>query len=192
MKICILENCGKPHSAKGYCAKHAYRYKKYGCPLTIKYVGKKRKYSSQKERFDNSYIINHESDCWEWVGAKASGYGCFTWDGKIIGAHRFSYEHHFNFDCHGFFVCHKCDNKICVNPSHLFVGLNIDNVNDMVQKGRQQRGAHHSQSKLSEQDVIFIKSELAKGTRQIALCVKYNVSRACISDIYKGKRWAHI
>lgn len=76
--------------------------------------------------------------CWIWQGSKSSeGYGQVTIQGKTIGTHRFSYKYHKKIDPGKYLVCHTCDNPPCVNPNHLWLGTEKDNVHDMHHKGRQ-------------------------------------------------------
>ncbi len=74
--------------------------------------------------------------CWEWLGYRdQKGYGKVNRDGKMQGVHRISW-HLFRGEIPaGMFICHHCDNPPCVNPDHLFVGTNQDNLNDMMAKG---------------------------------------------------------
>lgn len=76
-------------------------------------------------------------DCWIWVGSrKSSGYGCFWYNGKVWTAHRFSLYFFKNLDVQGKVVCHSCDNRYCVNPDHLWIGTQKDNVHDMIKKNK--------------------------------------------------------
>ncbi len=75
-----------------------------------------------------------------WVFGKQSGYGYLQVKGKPVGAHRFSYELHLGPIPEGFEVLHKCDNRPCANPDHLFSGTKADNIADMVSKNRQAKG----------------------------------------------------
>lgn len=83
--------------------------------------------------------VDKTKDCWEWKACvNEAGYGIFGVPNMYRNdrAHRISYRLHFGKIPKGKFVCHKCDNRRCVNPSHLFIGSNMDNVNDMIRKGR--------------------------------------------------------
>lgn len=106
--------------------------------------------------------VNKTNGCWIWVGCLSSkGYGKFYLDGKQTGAHRASYFlHNGEFD-ESKFVCHTCDNPSCVNPDHLFLGTNSDNMIDCSKKGRLTgafRIGHKAiNSKLNEEDVIKVR-----------------------------------
>lgn len=94
------------------------------------------------KRLYSNYIEN-DNGCWEWQGQTGgtSPYGQIKAFGKFVGAHRLSYEL-YNGEIHeDHVVCHHCDNPICINPDHLFVGTMKDNMRDMKEKGRRVNGA---------------------------------------------------
>lgn len=90
-------------------------------------------------------------------------------------------------------VLHKCDNPRCVNPEHLFLGTQGDNMIDKKNKGRSPKGEWHCAAKLTAQDVIAIRERYAEGNiSQAKLAAEYNVSRGGIADIVKRRNWRHV
>lgn len=133
------------------------------------------------------------SGCWEW-SARISpfGYGQFsTSDGDSWQAHRFSYTLHKGKIPKGLCVCHTCDNRKCVNPTHLWVGTRNDNIQDMHRKGRARKATSEKNdgAKISWQEVREIRKlyPLMKSHRKLA--VKFNISRRQISRITRNLSW---
>jgi len=127
-----------------------------------------------------------ESGCWLWLGKIGrGGYGTH----KDKRAHRIFYEAHLAQIPHGMLVCHKCDTRLCVNPSHLFLGSYADNHDDMRKKRRQAHGEMHGMAAISEEEVTEIREWLAAGATQSALAAVFGVSQPQISNIATGKAW---
>ena len=147
-----------------------------------------------KELFYSKFI-KKENSCWEWNGDLLKGYG-FMWDGeKFCGAHRYSYNLFKGKIPNGFLVCHTCDNRKCVNPNHLWLGTNQDNMDDMAKKGRRKgklTGEKHPQHKLKEKEVLEIKKLYLKGTKIVKLAKLFKVSHSSISSIIYGQNWSYL
>lgn len=133
-------------------------------------------------RFEKKFV-KASSGCHEWIGhIDRSGYGKFYFDGKQDKSHRVAYKLYvcaINEDDH---VCHKCDNRKCVNPEHLFIGSSAHNVADMDKKGR--RG---TRSKLTYSDVEKIKELICLRYSQRKIAELYNVHQTAVSRIKLGK-----
>lgn len=133
--------------------------------------------------------------CWLWAGGGlADGYGSFKLSTKNKQkAHRVSWLFTFG-DPGKKFVLHKCDNRACVNPDHLFLGTSKDNARDAVAKGRQQphRGSANGNSRLTEESVKSIKQRLVSGDCQSQIAKDFNVHATTISHIHTNKRWGSV
>jgi hypothetical protein len=95
------------------------------------------------KRFWDKVKIAGPNDCWEWQACKNKhGYGEFFFNGRRHGAHRVAYQLTYGDFDQNLVCCHKCDNTSCVNPKHLFLGTQQDNVDDMMKKGRKKLATH--------------------------------------------------
>ena len=131
-----------------------------------------------------------QSSCWEWTAARfQAGYGALRHNGRTVYAHRLSYELHKGPIPAGLNVCHECDNRACVNPKHLFLGTDADNVADKVAKGRQQRGETSPMSKLTTEDVLAIR---AATSPQWEIAKAFGISQQQVSSIKTRRRWRHV
>lgn len=132
--------------------------------------------------------------CWEWSAQHSkSGYSIFWMDNKPWRAHRVSYELFVGTIIKGLLVCHKCDNRACVNPKHLFLGTQKENMSDMVTKGRSLKGVKHNLAKLTEDDVKKIREiHSIPGTNYRQTARQFNVDPALIRRIVLKNQWKHI
>lgn len=147
------------------------------------------------ERFASRYIPEPNSGCWLWMGhATTLGYGMLKNDnGKRQYAHRISYFLHYGKSPGMAHVLHKCDNPPCVNPEHLFLGTQSDNMRDMAAKGRHWdcSGERSPFAKLSAADVYQIRAAKG-GTSAIALGQRYGVGRCQIYAIWNRRSWINL
>lgn len=153
-----------------------------------------------KERFEASYKVDQNSGCWIWT-ASINGYGyaqihiakADRKPGVSNRANRVAYELFIGPIPAGMYICHRCDNRRCVNPAHLFAGTAADNAADCVAKGRTLRGAKQWECKLSESDVRMIRATYGEGgVSHAALAAYFAVSKPTISAVISRYNWAHI
>jgi hypothetical protein len=148
------------------------------------------------ERFWPKVDKRGPDECWEWMGAKQRGYGALlvgdAGSRRLHRAHRFSYELANGPIPDDLVVCHHCDNRACVNPAHLFVGTQADNMADAATKGRIRAGEDHHNSKLTSADVRVIREWHPAGWSLDDLAAAFGVSRSLISQVLSRQIWAHV
>lgn len=157
--------------------------------------GRKRFYGSNMERILLN-IRHDEGGCWVWTGTVNRGRGGY---GEIRlskdsrrQAHRLSYEVFLGQIPDGMQVCHRCDNPPCVNPEHLFLGTQKENLADSISKDRFQRGARHYKTKLTADDVREIRRLRDGGMMHADIAERYGLSEEGAAGIARRKRWAHV
>ncbi len=145
-------------------------------------------------RFSQYYSSQGKSLCWYWKGCIASdGYGRFWFQGFSEKSHRMAYRIANGKINPGSHVLHTCDNPSCVNPDHLFLGSNKDNVADRVMKGRCAKGEDIGSAQLINWEVIQINRLFMQklySTKQIAYF--FSVSVEIIQRIRNGKTFSHV
>ena len=175
---CGTVNSWPPFNAKvrnrSFCNRGCYR---------------KRPMEPVGEKFRRSFT-EAPSGCWEWTeGKEEHGYGRFCFNGCQKLAHRVSWSLHRGVLSDEDFVLHHCDNPGCVNPDHLFLGTQEDNMKDMAAKNRACKGMEKRNSKLSDSQVV----EILKSTDRVCSIAKqFGVSYSIISEIRSRKRWKHV
>jgi hypothetical protein len=146
-----------------------------------------------KDRFYLKFTINNENGCWEWAANRfPKGYGCFKLNGKSQAAHRVSYEIHIGKIKKGMVICHHCDNPCCVNPAHLFMGTQKENLLDRKEKGRSIFGEKNGRSKLKTADINKIRLLLKNKIDQRDIAKEFGVGQTTISRIKMNESWNHI
>ncbi len=191
---CTVEECNRQrYRRQPYCSMHYQRVQTHGNPHKVSRQYRIGVGSTQAERFWS--LIDIPDDpmrCWEWQSnLYATGYGLYNFQGKTQRAHRIMwYLIHNKWPEQ--FLLHSCDNKICVNPNHLREGTQKENITDAMQRNRLAKGEQHGQAKLTEKDVLEIRSEYQKGVRQKQLAKQYQINQSQVSAIVRRKRWSHI
>lgn len=172
--------------------------------------------------FYNRHITKTET-CWIWDPLEENGYGRFSYKNKRAAAHRVAWIIANKKEIpKGLCILHRCDNKACVNPGHLFTGTHLDNMRDKVKKGRQRkgdnhyartkpwllargkqhgltknpqraaRGQKHGCAKLNDEKVRLIRKQFTAGATARDLSVRFGVDEDRIKGVAKGILWSHV
>ncbi len=154
-------------------------------------VTKRKPARTPLERFLGKTTVT-TSGCVEWTGKRfPNRYGCVTKDRL---AHRVSWELHNGLIPLGLMVLHRCDNPPCVNPAHLFLGTQTDNMRDASRKKRtwSARGELSVRARLCDEDVREIRRLAAGGALQKDIAARFVVTAKTVSVIVRRKQWGHI
>lgn len=221
---CVAEGCSRPPVARGYCDKHRRHIKRHGriidtwrghagcrvggCEGTHYAYGYCRRHYRHVQRHGTpcppsirerlSQGSERHGSCLLWTGSRyPNGYGRIGYQGRDRMAHRLAYELHHGPIPDGLYVCHHCDTPNCIEPSHLFVGTQADNLDDMRRKGRwaarDRRGESNARAKTTETEVRIVK-RLRQNTDLtcpvIADCV--GLPLGIVEAISAGRTWKHV
>lgn len=148
-----------------------------------------------------------QRECWEWTGGKfKKGYGRIDIRNRGVKTHRLAYYLTYGLWPENL-VLHRCDNRPCVNPTHLFIGTDADNAADRSQKGRSAAGDRNGtrlcpesrprgnavwSAKLTPEDIIKIRKQYAEGAPQHVIAKGFGVKRNSVNYIVHRKTWKHI
>lgn len=160
------------------------------------------------ENFWSRVRRGNTSECWEWQGSKnSSGYGNLSWHGSPVQAHRVAYFLSFGqinlstqFRLKGKarvykrFVLHRCDNRACCNPEHLFLGSMRTNLLDAYRKGRKvQPKSKHTNAKLDQSQICEIRRRYDSGqNKQMELAKEFGVSQRVISLVVRRETYKDV
>ena len=148
-----------------------------------------------EDRFWSSAAKDKNTNCWNWRRTLfCNGYGRFWDNGKDVGAHRKAWELIHGAIPSGMFVCHRCDNKRCINPGHLWLGTPAENSQDMARKGRQGGacglpGELNYSAKLTHERARQIREMRESGTWIRTIAMRFGVSKALVSAVVNGHAW---
>lgn len=149
------------------------------------------------QKFSNRFWskVDMKDDCWNWTGSLSKqGYGRFGINGRVNLAHRVAWTLYKGEIPKGMNVLHKCDNCSCVNPRHLFLGTQKDNIQDMFSKGRDNRakGEKVTLAVLTEEKVKKIRFLYRDGFKPHVLKMLFGIADTTFWNVITKRTWKHI
>lgn len=140
------------------------------------------------------FVLDTQTGCWVWIfHTDANGYGVKTVAGqKKVRAHRWSYEQSVGPIPDGMQVLHLCDTPACINPDHLVLGTQSDNMRDMAVKGRALDGARSKHTNLTDDDVRAILDRTDAGERHADVAAEFGITVYALRQMRYGHNWKHI
>lgn len=188
--MCSVEGCEKVPRKRGWCYMHYQRWNRHGSTTVI------LRTPSDVPVWDKILLRGWtevpgplDTPCWWYDGThEKHGYGNVRLHGRIVKTHRVSYEHFVGPIPDGLIVRHRCDVRICLNPDHLEVGTNADNVRDRDERGR---GAQHDGENSNQAKLTWVQVREIRASTDLTrfLVKRYGVSRTTIQYIRSNKSW---
>lgn len=150
-----------------------------------------------QKRFWSKVNIGDPDKCWNWTASgRGQGYGAIKIDGIVYDAHRIAYIITYGDIPDGMWVLHKCNNRACCNPNHLYAGTRSDNTKDSFNDGtlslinaKKAHGEAHGQSKLKLQQVNEIRELIKSGRTIRSVANQYGISHSQVFRIKAGREW---
>lgn len=184
--ICSISGCERGIYARNWCTVHYTRWLRHGEPTRLMPNG------SEPADFVTKLLTNYTvatTGCWLWNGSPDSdGYGRLRVNGETMRVHRLSYALHNGDLPSNMAVCHSCDTPLCVNPDHLWLGSNEDNIADRTQKRRSAAGSRNGYARLTEESVRAIRSETGVPVEDLA--ERFGVSIGAVYKVRSRQTWA--
>ncbi len=187
---CRFEGCVSPVRVRGLCMPH-YHQQWRGAPLTPSNMRR----LPALDRFWSKVDKRGPMECWLWnASVEGSGYGHMVVDGRLCRAHRFSWELANGPIPLGLLIRHSCDVPRCVNPAHLSVGTDADNMADMRARDRSApvRGESHPRAIFTVDDVVWMRDRHDDGWTVAAIAAAMGASPQVVRSAVTGRTWAHV
>lgn len=138
------------------------------------------------KRFWNKVNVGDPGECWLWTGAVLkNGYGAVWGGDKTVTAHRLAFKLAKGEIPNNLSVCHTCDNRLCVNPSHLILGTATDNMRDAARKQRMARALRNGNGRLTDEQIIAIRAD---PRRRHEIASEYGIAPHYVNQIKRGVR----
>lgn len=192
-----IKNCAKCGAAFHRSKRSAERWKRArycsrGCRLTAP-KGGVTLYADAADAILKNASPEPNTGCWLWAGGSGrAGSGRISLRKTEVFAHRLSYEAFVGAIPVGRLVCHKCDTPACVNPEHLFLGTQSENMSDAARKGRTTIGVRNAMARVTDDDVRSIRVARREGYTLREIAAQFGISEANACLIATGKTWKHV
>lgn len=187
----LCQHCEQPFVKKVARA----RYCSYRCSGAAT-AAARRAAGEPERRFLANIQRGPAEDCWPWKASTSLGYGRLRFKGRKIGAHVLAYRLAKGDIPAGLMVLHRCGNRLCCNPGHLYAGTHANNTNDAVRHGTHKcgfgRGSEHICARLKASDIPQIRAALGRGESQRAIGERFGVTQQTIWHVAHGNTWRHV